>query len=139
MTKPSALSGKYTTAILTYLEKQDTPKSAYEILDNVRDIGAKAPMQIYRALAKLEQAGLAHKLPKSNGWIACDGHDHNSVTQMLLLLSCQSCGTVKEIQNNQFQTAINTLTKSAQFSLPAQTIEVDGLCDNCHLNKGTHS
>ena len=85
MTEKQPIAGKFTGPILRYLQAQDKPRSAYEILDELREHGAKAPMQIYRALAKLEEAGLAHKLPKSNGWIACDGHHHDSVKQMLIL------------------------------------------------------
>ena len=131
MTKAPDISGKFTAPILQYLQSQDKPRSAYDILDNLRDMGAKAPMQIYRALAKLEEAGLAHKLPKSNGWIACDGHDHDHVSQMLILLSCQSCGTVAEVQDKPLQQAMSALSDKKQFDLPAQTIEVDGLCQPC--------
>lgn len=130
-TKSQDISGKFTVPILTFLQAQDRPRSAYEILDELRDKGAKAPMQIYRALAKLETAGLAHKLPKSNGWIACDGHNHEDVQQMLLLLSCQSCGAVEEVHDPHFQKAITALTQKTNYDLPAQTIEVDGMCQPC--------
>ena len=131
MTKSSPLDGKFTQPILMYLQSQDKPRSAYDILDHMRDKGARAPVQIYRALAKLEEADLVHKLPKSNGWIACDGHHHDAVTQMLLLLSCQSCGAVEEVHDKHVQTALTALTEKTDFDLPAQTIEVDGLCKPC--------
>ena len=134
--KSQTLTGKFTAPILAYLQSQDRPRSAYDILDVLRDKGAKAPMQIYRALAKLEQAGLAHKLPKSNGWIACDGHHHHTVQQMLLLLSCQSCGAVEEVHDAHFQQAITALTRKTHYDLPAQTIEVDGLCQPCRTDDG---
>lgn len=131
MTDQHPIAGKFTGPILRYLQAQDKPRSAYEILDELRDHGAKAPMQIYRALAKLEEAGLAHKLPKSNGWIACDGHHHDSVKQMLILMSCQSCGTVEEVQDAAIQSAMDGLMAEKNFELPAQTIEVDGVCAPC--------
>ena len=131
MTKKPDISGKFTAPILYYLQSQDRPRSAYDILDNLRDKGAKAPMQIYRALAKLEEAGLAHKLPKSNGWIACDGHEHGHAGQMLILLACQACGTVNEVHDKPLQQAMSALSTKQQFDLSAQTIEVDGLCQPC--------
>lgn len=134
MTKHNDITGKFTLPILTYLQGQDKPRSAYDILDALRDKGAKAPMQIYRALAKLEEAGLAHKLPKSNGWIACDGHHHEDQQQMLLLLSCRSCGAVEEVHAPQVHQAFGTLTTKTKYELPAQTIEVDGLCQPCQID-----
>lgn len=125
------LSGKHNASILRFLQGQETPQSAYDILDALRDTGLKAPMQVYRALAKLEQAGLAHKLPKSHGWIACHGHHHDDLEKMLILLSCQSCGAVSEIHDTQFQKALTSLSKKSQFDLNSQTIEVDGLCNPC--------
>jgi len=131
MTDNQTRLGKFTVPVLDYLQTQDKPRSAYDILDELRDKGAKAPMQIYRALAKLEEAGLVHKLPKSNSWIACDGHHHDEVQDMLLLLSCQSCGAVEEVHDTIFQKAISSLIKKTHYDLPAQTIEVDGYCQPC--------
>ena len=131
MTDNQTRLGKFTAPVLDYLQTQDKPRSAYDILDELRDKGAKAPMQIYRALAKLEEAGLVHKLPKSNSWIACDGHHHDEVQDMLLLLSCQSCGAVEEVHDTTFQKAISSLIKKTRYDLPTQTIEVDGYCQPC--------
>ena len=131
MTDNRSRLGKFTAPVLDYLQDQDKPCSAYDILDELRDKGAKAPMQIYRALAKLEEAGLVHKLPKSNSWIACDGYHHDEVQEMLLLLSCQSCGAVEEVHDTTFQQAISALIEKTRYDLPAQTIEVDGLCQPC--------
>src|SRR5690606_5865135 len=36
--------------------------SAYDILDRVRGKGIRAPLQVYRALDKLVERGLAHRL-----------------------------------------------------------------------------
>lgn len=132
MTNKQTPKGKFTAAILRYLESQDRPRSAYEILDALHDEGAKAPMQIYRALAKLESEGLAHKLAKSNSWIACHHpHDEAHLDEMLVILSCQSCGVVEEVEDKMLQDALHKLTKKSHFDLPAQTIEVDGLCHPC--------
>ena len=91
--------GKFAPIVLAHLQNCETPQSAYDILAALRDQGAKAPMQIYRALDKLAEAGLVHKLAKSNGWIACDGHSHDIQNPLLLLLSCQNCGTVEEAED----------------------------------------
>lgn len=127
--------GKYGLAILTYLQDADRPQSAYDILDALRDEGVKAPMQIYRALEKLQKAGLVHKLAKSNGWIACDSDDHHHSDDILVLLSCQQCRSVAEIEDSDFQSALTKLSSEKAFTMPAQTIELDGLCAPCEKDK----
>lgn len=123
--------GKYAPSVLRYLQSCETPQSAYDILDVLRDEGAKAPMQIYRALDKLAEAGLVHKLAKSNGWIACDGHSHDIQNPLLLLLSCQSCGAVEEAEDTHLASAFSALSNNKKFILQTQSIEIDGLCGKC--------
>ena len=130
MTEHHIPKGKFITSILSFLNDQDKPQSAYGILDALRDEGVKAPMQIYRALAKLEEAGLAHKLPKSNSWIACHSHHHDEA-KLLILLSCQRCGTVAEHEDKMLQSALLSLAEKSQFNALAQTIEVEGACLPC--------
>ena len=130
MTTHTIPKGKYNATILAFLQAQERPSSAYDILDALHGEGLKAPMQIYRALAKLEAAGLVHKLPKSNSWIACHSH-HHDIRQLLILLSCQSCGTVTEIEDTKLQNMLVRITNETKFDMPAQTIEVDGICRPC--------
>lgn len=125
------LSAKFTSDILEALSKQNKPQSAYDLLESLRDKGAKAPMQIYRALEKLETAGLIHKLPKSNSWIACDGHSHNAPKDMFVILSCTSCGSATEIEDATIAKALDNISDRQSFDMPSQTIEVDGVCQPC--------
>ena len=53
--------------VLDTLNKADGPMSAYTILDQLRDEGLRAPLQVYRALDKLLEMGLAHRLAQSSG------------------------------------------------------------------------
>lgn len=123
--------GKFAPSVLRYLQSCETPQSAYDILAALRDEGVKAPMQIYRALDKLAEAGLVHKLAKSNGWIACDGHSHDIQNPLLLLLSCQNCGTVEEAEDIDLASAFSALSNKVKFTLQTQSVEIDGLCENC--------
>lgn len=123
--------GKFAPVVLRYLQSRDTPQSAYDILAALHHEGAKAPMQIYRALDKLAEAGLVHKLAKSNGWIACDGHSHDIQNPLLLLLSCQNCGTVEEAEDDHLASAFSALSNKVKFTLQTQSVEIDGLCENC--------
>ena len=48
--------------VLRLLKKSQTPLSAYEILDRLRNAGIKAPPTVYRALDSLVARGLAHRI-----------------------------------------------------------------------------
>ncbi|MCS6758506.1 MAG: transcriptional repressor, partial [Candidatus Devosia euplotis] len=48
--------------VLGALAHADTPLSAYQLLDALRADGLRAPLQVYRALDKLVERGLAHRL-----------------------------------------------------------------------------
>ena len=123
--------GKFAPSVLHYLQSCETPQSAYDILAALRDDGIKAPMQIYRALDKLAEAGLVHKLAKSNGWIACDGHSHDIQNSLLVLLSCQNCGIVEEAEDEHLASAFSALSDKVRFTLQSQSVEIDGVCKDC--------
>jgi Fur family transcriptional regulator, zinc uptake regulator len=57
--------------VLKTLNAADTPLSAYDILDRLRGDGLRAPLQIYRALDKLIEHGLAHRLESLNAFVCC--------------------------------------------------------------------
>ena len=47
------------------------PLTAYALLDNLRENGFRAPLQVYRALDKLVDYGLVHRLESLNAFVAC--------------------------------------------------------------------
>ena len=49
----------------------DKPLSAYDVIDALRDHGRVAPPTVYRALQKLIDEGLAHRLETRNAYVAC--------------------------------------------------------------------
>ena len=50
------------TLVYQLLCDADRPLSAYNILDALRDQGIRAPLQVYRALAKLVERGAVHRI-----------------------------------------------------------------------------
>ncbi len=48
--------------VLDTLSQSGGPLSAYTILDQLRDHGFRAPLQVYRALDKLVEFGMVHRL-----------------------------------------------------------------------------
>ena len=53
---------KNQSLVMSALSKAEGPLSAYSILDELRDQGFRAPLQVYRALEKLMDVGLVHRL-----------------------------------------------------------------------------
>src|SRR4029079_7551003 len=52
------------------------PVSAYELIEQVRGKGVSAPPTVYRALQRLIDDGLAHRLESLNAFVACN-HPHH--------------------------------------------------------------
>ncbi|MCB1460156.1 MAG: transcriptional repressor, partial [Nitratireductor sp.] len=57
--------------VLNALVAAGGPLSAYGILDQLREEGFRAPLQVYRALEKLVDQGKVHRLESLNAFVAC--------------------------------------------------------------------
>ena len=123
---------KNQTLVMTALSKANGPLSAYTILDELRDHGFRAPLQVYRALDKLVEFGLVHKLESLNAFVACqhpscDGETKESVQFVI----CEKCGSVRELVNESLVRAVKGLAKEIDFSLRESVIELRGVCSSC--------
>lgn len=121
---------KNQTLVMGALTNSDGPLSAYTILDQLRDHGFRAPLQVYRALDKLVEFGLVHRLESLNAFVACrhpgcDGH------QTIAFMICESCGQVNEISDGVLTKRLKALADEASFALKKTTIELRGLCRTC--------
>ena len=54
--------------VMNLLGKTKGPLSAYAILDQLHDSGFRGPVQVYRALEKLMELGLVHRLESLNAF-----------------------------------------------------------------------
>ena len=112
------------------LDAADGPLSAYDILDLLRDDGIRAPQQVYRALDKLLQFGLIHRLESLNAFVACSHpiHETHSTTAFAI---CQACGNVSEFSDAALAARLQGWAGGQGFRIKKSTIEVRGLCDAC--------
>ena len=116
--------------VLGALAHSDAPLSAYDILDRVRADGIKAPLQVYRALEKLTERGLAHRLESLNAFVCCaDAHCHETGT--IAFAICDKCGRVEEFAERAIERKLIEWSKSAEFVPSRMTIELRGLCKGC--------
>ena len=121
---------KNQTLVLSVLEKSSIPLSAYTILERLGEHGLRAPPQVYRALDKLLDLGLAHKLASMNSFLACQ-HTQCGSHQVTSFAICDGCEQVSEIINTEFERQLNSLAKDVGLQPTRSTIEIHGLCDQC--------
>ncbi len=121
--------------VLDQLTAARAPLSAYELLDQLRSEGLRAPPQIYRALKWLGEHGLVHKLASANAYIACA---HASccggarcTTSHTVFFLCDQCGIVEEVNGEALVDDIASLAALSGFSASTASLEVRGTCAGC--------
>lgn len=119
--------------VLGVLKQAGAPRSAYDILDGLRGEGVRAPLQVYRALDKLMEIGLVHRLESLNAFVACsDPHDHAAhVGGVTAFAICEDCGSVTEFHDAGIEGRLSTWQKSERFRPEKTTIEIRGHCRAC--------
>jgi Fur family transcriptional regulator, zinc uptake regulator len=118
------------TLVLGVLDKSSSPVSAYAILDALRGEGLRAPLQIYRALDKLIEAGLAHRLESMNAFVTCRHPGHDALASTAFLI-CERCGRVDEATDQSLAAPLGKIAACGGFTVSRATIELRGLCAAC--------
>lgn len=138
MTKHSSLASDLTknqSLVMNALSDAKGPLSAYTILDELRDHGFRAPLQVYRALEKLVEFGLVHRLESLNAFVACQHPSCEGESKETVLFTiCEKCGNVQELVNDGLVGSIKDLAQKIEFSLHESVIELRGVCANCKVN-----
>ncbi len=118
------------TKVLARLEAAAGPLSAYALLDQLREDGFRAPLQVYRALDGLIGAGLAHRLESMNAFVACcEPHDHHH--RMTAFAICDGCGQVSELSDDAVAHRLEGWVAATGFSPKRAVIEFRGVCATC--------
>lgn len=119
--------------VLSVLQSSNQPLSAYSILDRLRDDGFKAPLQVYRALEKLLDAGRIHRLESMNAFVVCCHSKHGQIHPRITAFQiCESCGMVNEFHEAEIEDALARHARNGGFKIRSAAIEVHGLCAKCH-------
>ncbi len=121
---------KNQSLVMGALARSDGPLSAYTILDQLRDNGFRAPLQVYRALDKLVEFGLVHRLESLNAFVACrhpgcEGHE------TIAFMICERCGVVNELTDGALARRLKHLAVDGGFALKKSTVELRGICRIC--------
>jgi Fur family transcriptional regulator, zinc uptake regulator len=134
--KPRQLSDN-DQSVLSALGQAEKPLSAYDILDRARSEALKAPVQVYRALEKLEDRGLVHRIEALNAFVACSehdeacrGHEHRHAAHRPGFVICRDCGTVREFEEERVS-GIAEKAAGKGFAIELVSLEVYGRCAAC--------
>lgn len=121
--------------VLAHLKGQIRPISAYEILDGLRSDGVTASTTVYRALEKLLDAGLIHRIESLNAWTICCGSHDDKIPVFAI---CDDCGNVTEHIDSDFADSIAGLSKRTGFSPNHSVLEIHGRCSDCDIGMPAH-
>ena len=101
---------------------------AYEILERLAAKGRRlAPISVYRAIEALVAAGLVHRFESRNAFFAC--HAVHGMRHMVL--ACEACGRVAEVDGDKVFAAVDKSAASAGFTAKVAMVEVWGVCATC--------
>lgn len=116
--------------VLNALRDGSTPMSAYQILDveDVRSNGLKAPLTIYRALDKLIEAGLVHRIESLNAFICCDQNHHTDPPAFMI---CHDCKNITEVGTKAVRKALTKQASELGFQIEQLQVEASGRCRRC--------
>jgi Fur family transcriptional regulator, zinc uptake regulator len=98
------------------------------LVDLLKDQGITAPTTVYRALDRLMNMGIVHRLESLNAYILCTWDRPHGPTMFAI---CEACGTVDEFTDSAIANRLLAWADAAAFSLGPTTIELRGRCRNC--------
>ncbi|MYF90445.1 MAG: FUR family transcriptional regulator [Boseongicola sp. SB0676_bin_33] len=109
--------------VLEFLRRKGRPLSAYEILGALQGDGVTAATTMYRAPAKLLEAGHVHQIESLNAWTACH-EPHHAETPVFEIRD--GCGNVTEHVASHLARDIAALSTDSGFAPDHSDIEIHG-------------
>jgi Fur family zinc uptake transcriptional regulator len=124
----AARKASHAERVLALLKACGTPRTAYQILDDLRDDGINAPTTVYRALDRLVATKAVHRIETTNAYVACR---RESCRGPSVLAVCDGCGAVTEQSSEEMGFDLGALLRRADFDPATATIEIRGRCGAC--------
>lgn len=119
--------------ILDLLTAAQKPLSAYDVIDALSEAKRMAPPTVYRALQKLMDEGLAHRVELQNAYVACRHRGHALCAGFMI---CRACGATREFSGAALESFLGQTARKNGFAAEAVSIEIKGVCAACHHNEG---
>ena len=111
--------------VIRYLKRVPRPLSAYEIQNA---LGIRHPNTVYRALQRLLEFGLVHRIETRNAFIACDDPEERHKPGFIV---CNNCGLVEEFDSHSVFPVLQAEAAKRKFLIEKSTIELLGRCSHC--------
>ena len=105
------------------------PLTAYEVIDRISTDGTWAPPTVYRALKRLIEQGLVHRLESRNAFVACTCQ--HKMNESVIFIVCEKCDATKELLDVEISTRLKQLADEHSFLVARRTLELRGLCERC--------
>jgi Fur family zinc uptake transcriptional regulator len=135
MNRPLDLLSDRELALLDALRSAGRPLSAYDLLERRRTTECGlAPNAVYRALARLDRAGLVQRVASLNAWIARLSGPAQATGALAI---CDACGTVALIPESGVVESVMSSAARSGFTPVRPVVEVHGLCAACD-HSGEH-
>ena len=120
--------------VLETIRKAKKPLKAYSILSSVKKKGINAPPQVYRALEKLVEIGLIHKIESKNAFVACK-NSNCEISNTTAFSICEKCEKVTELNNHKLSKYLSNFEDNTGMSYRRYNLEFYGLCKMCKSKK----
>ena len=127
---PGPVLTKHQALVLDALRREAQPASAYGLLEQLREQGLRAPQQVYRALDKLLEYGLIHRVESLNAFVACahpEAHQHG----LAVFAICDRCGQADEFSDEAIAHSLQQRAQGQAFRMATATVEMHGICERC--------
>ena len=111
------------------LKAESGPLTAYEVIDRVSTGSVWAPPTVYRALKRLIDEGLVHRLESQNAFLACT-RSHQSEAWNIFTI-CENCGATQELSDDDIATRLKDRAAENDFLVAKMTLELRGVCKTC--------
>lgn len=108
--------------------QSDKPVKAYDIIEQLADIGSAKPPTVYRAIDFWMELGLLHKIESLNAYVACGHMDHE---HRAIFLICERCESVNELHADGEIASLLNAAKGQAFATKGVVVEMTGLCGVC--------
>ncbi|RUU48081.1 transcriptional repressor [Mesorhizobium sp. M6A.T.Ca.TU.002.02.2.1] len=123
------MPGRNQQLVLDALTRSDRPMGAYELLGLLRQEGLRSPLQIYRALDRLIEEGLIHRIESLSAFALCV---HGECTHGRAAFAiCANCERASEVHDPALERVLRRIARRQGFRTKSATVELSGLCESC--------
>jgi Fur family transcriptional regulator, zinc uptake regulator len=118
-------AGELDESLVALLEREARPLTGLMLAEMLREQGeAVALSLVFRALCKLVEHGIVHRLLTSRGYVLARSANE-------IYLRCAVCGAIGRIVSEETFRRLEAAAQRSRFRVTRPIVEVVGKCSNC--------